>query len=481
MIILSILKQSQTSSLLQEIIMKNEKHVAVIGGGITGLSAAWELQKRAQNRVSFSLLERDNLWGGKVVTRRITTEGGESIIIDGGPESFVTRKPEVWELAHQVGVQGQIIDPGSETSHMFVLDGGKPVPVPLNPLEFIRSPLMSTRGKLRMLAEPFIPPKRDGADESLAQFASRRLGVEAMEKFIGPILAGIYNTDPHRQSILTTSPIMREMEAEYGGLFKGAFGRMRAARKQDQDDKPPRFIAFENGAQELVTAIIEKLDGDLRLSTAARQILNVNTGYTIRTDHGDIQADALILATPANAASQMLSGVNSDAADLLAKIRHENIGTLSLVYRAQDVSMPQRIHGMMVPRREGRKIDAVTFTSLKMPARAPEDYLVMRVFIGGGAPEIVEQEEAALVESVRAELADLLGIVAEPVETALFRWPKSFPQADVGHLDLVADIQKKLLPGIFLAGSSYRGIGVPDCIRQGQDAAQDVLNHFAVV
>jgi protoporphyrinogen/coproporphyrinogen III oxidase len=466
---------------MQEINMKNEKHVAIIGGGITGLSAAWELQKHAQDELSFSLVERDNLWGGKVVTRRITTKGGETIIIDGGPESFVTRKPEVWELAHQVGVQGQIIDPGSETSHMFVLDGGVPVPVPLSPLAFIRSPLMSARGKLRMLAEPFIPPKRDDADESLAEFASRRLGVEAMEKFIGPILAGIYNTDPHRQSILTTSPIMREMEAQYGGLFKGALGRMRAARKEDQHEKPPRFIAFKNGAQDLITAITEKLDGDLRLGTDVRRIQKVGAGYTVSTNFGEIQADALILATPANAAAQMLLSINADAADLLAKIRHENIGTLSLVYRAQDVSVPQRIHGMMVPRREGRKIDAVTFTSLKMPARAPEDHLVMRVFIGGGAPDIVEQEEAVLVEIVRAELADLLGIVAEPFETALFRWPKSFPQADVGHLDLVTDIQKKLLPGIFLAGSSYRGIGVPDCIRQGQDAARDVMNHFAVV
>lgn len=461
--------------------MKDKKHVVIVGGGITGLSAAWELQKHAQERVSFTLIERENYWGGKVVTKRINTEEGFPIIIDGGPESFVTRKPEVWDLAHEVGVQEKLVDPGSETSHMYVLDNGKPVAVPLSPLAFIRSPLMSAGGKLRMLAEPFIPAKRDGEDESLAEFASRRLGVEAMEKFIGPILAGIYNTDPHRQSILTTSPIMREMEAEYGGLFKGAIGRMRVARSQKETEKPPRFIAFENGAQDLVEAITEKLAGDLGLNTSVQQIKNTNGKFIAQTNKGDILADALIITTPANAAAEMLAGGNGDAAELLARIRHENIGTLSLVYRARDVSMAQRIHGMMVPRRENRQIDAVTFTSLKMPSRAPQGYLVVRVFIGGGVPNVVEQDDDALEMIVRTELSDLLGINAEPVDKAIFRWPKSFPQADVGHLDLVDEIENLSLPGIFLAGSSYRGIGVPDCIRQGRKAAHNVLNHLGII
>ncbi len=459
-----------------------KKHVVVIGGGIAGLSAAWEMQKHANGRMNITLLERESQWGGKISTKRVSTPQGDPIIIDGGPESFVTRKPEVWDLAHDLGIQDKLTDPGSETSYMFVLDGGVPTPVPLSPLAFIRSPLMTARGKLRMLAEPFIPAKRDDADESLAEFASRRLGVEAMEKFIGPILAGIYNTDPHRQSILTTSPIMREMEAEYGGLFKGALGRMRAARSGRDGERRPRFIAFENGAGDLIEALVEKLEANganLLLSAVIRQVKRNSTAYALSLEKGiALHADALILATPANASAKILEAVNSDAANALGRIRHENIGTISLVYRAEDVQMTQRIHGLMVPRREGRSIDAVTFTSLKMPTRAPQEYLVVRVFFGGGQPEMVELEDDELLARVSQELAELLGINAQPVEMVPFRWPRSFPQADVGHLDLVAEIENLLPEGMFLAGSSYRGIGVPDCIHQGQQVANKVLEYF---
>ena len=459
------------------------KQVIIIGGGITGLSAVWEIQKHAGDRLKITLLERQNQWGGKIATKKLITPEGDAIIIDGGPESFITRKPEVWDLAHELGIQDKLTDPGSETSHMYVLDGGVPTLVPLSPLAFIRSPLMTTKGKLRMLAEPFMPAKRDAADESLAEFASRRLGAEAMEKFIGPILAGIYNTDPHRQSILTTSPIMREMEAEYGGLFKGALGRMRAARKQVDGPKPPRFIAFENGAKDLIDAMVEQLaakGADLRLNIARIEVDVNATGYDVKLrDEEVLHADALILATPANACAQILADVASEVSSMLERIRHENIGTISLVYHAEDIQMANRIHGMMVPRREGRAIDAVTFTSLKMPTRAPEKFLLLRVFFGGGKPELVEFNDDALRSKVSGELAELLGITAKPIAMFPFRWPNSFPQADVGHLELVNQIEQQLPNGIYLAGSSYRGIGVPDCIRQGQQAAENVLNYLA--
>jgi oxygen-dependent protoporphyrinogen oxidase len=334
---------------------------------------------------------------------------------------------------------------------------------------------MSAGGKLRLLAEPFIPPKQDQADESLAEFASRRLGKQAMEKFIGPILAGIYNTDPHTQSVLTTSPIMRSMEAEYGSLFKAAFKRMMMARNQNGGPKRPRFVAFANGAQDLISALVEQLAGDLRLGAQVSQVRRNQFDYELLLEGGEtLQADALILATPANVAAQLLRPIDSEVANHLSEFRHTNIGTLSLVYRVDEVQLPQRIHGLMVPRREGRAIDAITFTSLKMPSRAPQEYLLVRVFFGGGAPELVTLSTDEFLSTVRRELADLLGIIAEPIEFVPFRWQDSFPQADVGHLDRVATIEAKLPTGIVLAGSSYRGIGVPDCIRQGRSAARQV-------
>ena len=457
-----------------------EKHIVIIGGGITGLSAAWEVQNHGQSRMRFSLLEANANWGGKILTSKVPASEGGEFIVDGGAESIITRKPEAWDLAYELGLAERIQDPGSETSHMFVLDGGRPVAIPLSPGAFIRSKLLSTRGKLRLMAEPFIPARRDNEDETLADFASRRLGTEAMEKFIGPVLAGIYNTDPHKQSILTTSPIMREMEAEYGSLFKAVIGRMRAAQpKANKGVKRPRFITFKGGSAELVEVLADELTGDLRLNSFVTRLQKHEFGYRVHlaTDE-TLDADAVILATPANVAAQLLKPIVEDAAIRLAEIRHNSIGTISLFYKSDDLQMDYKINGLMIPRREGRKIDAVTFPIAKMPNRAPDGFSIVRVFFGAGAPELVMLDDAALVAAVRDELQDLLGIHAQPVDYVTFRWPESFPQADVGHLDRVADIETQLPENIYVTGSSYRGIGVPDCVRQGREIARKAIENL---
>ncbi len=460
---------------------ENRPSVVVIGGGITGLSAAWELQK-SQGALDITVLEQSSRWGGKVITDTLAGPNGGQFIIDAGPESFITRKPELWELVHELGIEEDIVDPGSETRDMFILDQGRPVAVPLAPLKFILSPLMTARGKLRLLAEPFMPAKRDEGDESLAEFADRRLGREARQKFIGPILAGIYNTDPEKQSILTTSPIMREMEKEAGSLFKAAFRRMLAARKQNREGKlkRPRFITFQNGAQRVIDVLVEKLDADLRLNAAVESVEIEGGRYHLALSDGNqMAADAVLIAAPANAASKMLRGSVPAASEELAAIRHENIGTISLAYREEDMPPGLEINGLMIPRREKRSIDAITFTSRKMPSRAPSGFVLLRVFFGGGAPSVAELDDEALVGTVRKELEDLLGITASPVITGAQRWLKSFPQADVGHLDRVRVIHDLLPPGIYVTGSSYYGIGVPDCIRQGKEAAHKAIDFLS--
>ena len=457
-----------------------KKHIIIVGGGITGLSTAWEIQNQTQNQVSYSLLEANSLWGGKIVTAKVSAPQGGEFIVDGGAESIVTRKPEAWDLAHEIGLADRIQDPGSETTDMFVLDNGVPVAIPLSPGAFIGSKLMSTRGKLRMLAEPFITAKRDNEDETLAEFASRRLGTEAMEKFIGPVLAGIYNTDPHQQSILTTSPIMREMEAEYGGLFKAVIGRMRAARSQaSAGPKRPRFITFKGGSAELVEALVAQLTGDLRLNAVVEKLEKTDAGYQLQLAGGEmLEGDAVILATPANVAAKLLAPIDPDAATKLADIQHTSIGTISLFYKSDELNLAQKINGLMIPRREKRKIDAVTFPIVKMPNRAPQNHSVVRVFFGTGAPELVKIEDADLLAAVQTELAELLGIRANPEGYVTFRWPDSFPQADVGHLDRVAKIQGQLPENLYVTGSSYRGIGVPDCARQGRECARQALENL---
>ena len=460
--------------------------IAIVGGGIAGLSAAWELQQsRDRFPVDCVVLEADGRWGGKIVTDRFYVEDrGRRVgpfVVDAGPESFVTRKRAVWELACELGLQDQVIDPGSETHNIYVLDGGRPVHLPMSPMAFIRSPLLSTRGKLRMLQEPFVPPRLDDGDESLADFVTRRLGREALEKFLGPVLGGIYNTDPERQSILTTAPVMREMEREGGSLVRASIGRMRAKAKARKEAEargevvPPSFMTFREGASVLVRALVDQLAWEMRLNSpvaAVEALDNGAGGYRLTLVNGEtLAADAIIFATPANVTARLLQDVAPASAAELARIPHVNIGTITLAFRETDLHLPRPVSGLMIPRREGRLIDAMTFTSLKFPDRAPAGYALMRVFFGGGAPYTIALSDEQLRDLVMYELGNLLGIRARPLGFDVRRWPNSYPQADVGHLDRVETIERNLPPGIALAGASYRGLGVPDCIQQGRDSA----------
>jgi oxygen-dependent protoporphyrinogen oxidase len=332
---------------------------------------------------------------------------------------------------------------------------------------------MSTRGKLRMLAEPFQPARRDDGDESLGDFVRRRLGAEALDKFIGPVLGGIYNTDPAIQSIQVSSPVMREMEKESGSLFLAALQRgVRARNNSSSGSKKPRFITYKAGIQGLVDELVKQLEGDLRLSSRVRFLDRHGDGYRVWLSNGEIlYSDAIVLATLANVSAELLRDLSPEASRQLGSIRHNHIGTISIVYRESDLPGLE-INGLMIPRREKRAIDAVTFTSKKMPQRSSPGYALLRVFIGGGKPEIVEYDDESLMMLVRGELSSLLGIRAEPQAYRIFRWPDGFPQAEVGHLDRVSEIEKWVPETIALAGSSYRGIAVPDCIRQGRAAVQ---------
>lgn len=448
-------------------------HIAIIGGGITGLSAAWEAQQRG---IRYSLLESSNRWGGKVISSEICLNSAR-FLVEGGPDTIVTRKPEAWDLTQEIGILDQVDDPGSETSGIYVLDHGSVQPLPLSPSKFISSTLMTTRGKLRMLMEPFQPARRDEDDESLGDFVRRRLGAEALDKFIGPVLGGIYNTDPNVQSIMVSSPVMREMEKESGSLVLAAIQRgFKSKKKTANGVQKPRFITYKNGLQGIVDHIVPQLTGDLRLNSRVRFIDRHGDGYRIRTSNGEtLYADAIVFATLANVTADLVRDLSIEASALLKRIDHNHIGTISLVYN--ESALPKLdINGLMIPRRERRAIDAITFTSKKMPHRSSPGYGLLRVFIGGGKPEVVEYDEDALMAVVKQELASLLGITAEPKAYKIFRWENGFPQAEVGHLQLVDDIEKHLPVNLAIAGSSYRGIAVPDCIRQGREAIQRILD-----
>jgi oxygen-dependent protoporphyrinogen oxidase len=326
-----------------------------------------------------------------------------------------------------------------------------------------------------MLAEPFVAPKLDGEDETLAAFASRRLGEEAMEKIIAPVLAGIYNADPQLQSILTTSPVMREMETQHGSLVRAMVARMRAGRrKKAAAPGRPRFFTFKNGAGELTDRLAAQLSGDLRLGAQAVAIRPLANGFRIQLQNGEfLETGTVLLAAPANVATQLLEAVSAAAAAALAGIRHTSIGTAFLIFPSDALRPARPINGLMIPPREGRLIDAVTFPFNKMPERAPQGYTAVRVFYGRSVPEMVDHTSESLQKLICGELDTLFGIRAAPAGIETFSWKDSFPQADVGHLERVAEIRALLPHGVYVAGASYAGVGVPDCVHSGRQAAQD--------
>lgn len=441
-------------------------HVLVVGGGITGLSAAWQLQ---QIGLRYTLLEAAPRLGGMIQTATF-----DGFTAEGGPETFITRKPELWNLALQMGLRDRMEPISSETSGAAVLHENKVMRVPLSPLLFLTSPLLSWRGKLRMMAEPFIPARTDDEDETLASFARRRLGVEACDRLIAPILSGIYNSDAEQQSILTTAAVMRDLE-KHGSLIWGTLAtmRQRQALLKSGASLPPRSVSFANGAQELVDALAQKLTGEVRLNTHITKLERAGQGYAATLANGEqLQPTALILAIPANAVASLLRELAPVAATLLAQIRFASIGTVALGFRMEAMRNAPPVSSLMIPRRARRQIDAV----LWRPQRAPKGHTLLRVFFGGAAPQLLDLDDEALVNVIRAELQALLNITDAPLAQCIFRWPAGFPQADIGHLQLIDRIEAALPATLALAGNSYRGIGVPDCVRQGIQAAERVAS-----
>ncbi len=461
-------------------------HVVVVGGGITGLSAAWSLQQSAAQEgrpLRYTLLEQGNRWGGKVQTEQVHGFGEQPFILEAGPDAFLTRKPWALELAQALGLGERIISTRRDHNRTFVLHHGEPVPlpeglnllVPTRSLPFLRSPLFSPWGKLRVGLEWFIPPRRDANDETLACFVQRRLGAEMLDKLGEPLLGGVYNGDPQRQSMQATFPHFPALEKQYGSLLRGM-------RRQPPapSDLPP-FISFSTGTHELVQALTASLSGDLRLKCAVCALeMLPGDHYGIVTERGDrLLADAVLLATPADVTASLLARIAPQAAASLQSIRYAGIGTLYLAYRREDVPHPLDGFGMVIPGSARRAMDGMTWTSSKWAQRAPDGHVLLRVFFGGPRTRpLLDVDDDQLLAAVRGELRTSLGIWHAPLFYRIYRWHDGYPQYDLGHLERVQAAQTGLPPGVMIAGSAYDGVGVPDCVRQGQAAASRILAHL---
>jgi oxygen-dependent protoporphyrinogen oxidase len=485
-------------------------HVAVIGGGIAGLATAWYLRTLAAaagRPLSVTLFEASHRCGGKVLTEIVEREEG-TFVVEGGPDSFLNgQKPWAAQLATELGLAERLIGTNDAARKVFVLNRGKPVPLPdgvflLVPTRFwpfVSSPLISPWGKLRMGMDLVLPARRDDGDETMADFVRRRLGSEALDKIAEPLLAGIYSAEAERQSIMATFPRFRELERRHGSLTRGMLaGRRRptlAAAPAAEDAVAATgsaghpipqtiFLSFRRGTAELTDELAARLATDMRLGTRVAGLAASGSGYLLTLDGaggGEVrQADAVVAAVPAPVSAGLLRGIAPDPAAELGTIRYVDTGVISLAYRAADVDARYGF-GVLVPRSEGRPINAVTLSSTKFDGRAAAGHLLLRVFFGGSrSPRSMELGDEELLTMVRAQLRELLGVVEPPLFHRINRWLQANPQYDVGHLVLVERVQRGLPAGVYVTGSPYLGVGLPDCVHQAKLVAQRVLDGLPV-
>lgn len=460
--------------------------VAIIGGGISGLSAAYALEKERSkgNPVEWRLFESSARLGGAC-----SSEILDGCVIEAGPDSFVSEKPWAAALCREVGIGDQLIGSNDADRKTWILLKNRLVPLPdglmfLVPTKILPtafSPLFSWSTKFRMARELMHAPRPMHGDETVAAFVERHFGREMVDRLADPMLSGIYGGDTDQLSVRATLARFVEMEEKYGSLSRAMLVANRKMKAAIGDKpKPPLFTSLRNGMQQMVDTLVGKLTPEwLQLNAVVESLEKRGEEYVLRLANGEAQSfDAVILATPANIAGRLLADIDKDLSSDLRQIPYSSSATVILVYDMADLKGLPGGHGFLVPRSEGKRMRACTFVHNKFPHRAPPDKGVLRCFMGGANDgAILEMDNNAMLEIVRRELRETVGLDAEPKLVRIYRWRGAMAQYPPGHLERVDRIEKAAaeIPGLALAGNAFRGIGVPDCVRTGTAAAATVL------
>jgi oxygen-dependent protoporphyrinogen oxidase len=461
--------------------------VVVIGGGISGLTAAYRLTTEAKRRNA--KLEVLLCEGGARLGGTINTHFLENIILELGPDMFTTEKPAGLQLCRELGIEDRLISTDEQHRRTFVARNGQLYPLPegfmmMAPTEFkplFASELFTWPGKLRMMQEMIVPRSSPDDDESLAQFVRRRLGKEALDRVVQPLVGGIFTSDPEKLSVKAALPRIAQLEQQYGSLIKG----LMATRNKGHAESGARygmFVTFDRGMSVLVKTLASKLDPDsVQTHALVSRVHLAREGKRFRVQFSDgslLPADAVVVATPAFRAADMLSDLDKPMSDQLRSIRYSSAAVVNLLYRRADVPHPLDGFGFVVPRTERRTIIACSFTSVKWPGRVPENKVLLRAFIGGETrPHDYEMTDEQVECLLWEDLNAYLGIKTVPLVSVTSRFPRSMPQYNVGHLQLIERIEAGVanIQGLELAGNAYHGVGIPDCIASGERAAARIL------
>ena len=461
------------------------KRIAIIGGGISGLSAAFQLEKtRATGaELEYVLFEGSQRLGGCMSSDHV-----EGCLVEAGPDSFLTEKPWAASLCKELGLGEQLIGSNDTQRKTYIVVHGRliampdglmfMVPTKLAPTAL--SPLFSWGTKLRMAQELLHPPRPMQDDETVAQLVERHFGAEVVDRLADPLLSGVYGGDAAKLSARAVLPRFVEMEEKYGSLSRAMLAAHRKMAAASKTQAPrPLFTSLRDGMQQMVDALVARLQPEsIRLRHHVRRVYAEDAGWRVTLEPaGEELFDAVIVATPANVAGVLLDGVDAGLARNLLGVTYSSSVTVTLGYYKQQLAALPPGFGFLVPRAEGRRMLACTFVHNKFPHRAPADKGILRCFLGGARDEeVLSLSDEEIVATVRRDLRELLKLDVLPIFARVYRWREAMAQYEPGHIARVAEIEKRVaeLPGLAIAGNAYHGIGVPDCIRSGTEAANKV-------
>ncbi len=462
--------------------------IAIIGGGISGLSTAHAVERLAAEaglEVSITLFEKEQRLGGKIWSRK---EGG--FLCEWGPNGFLDSKPMTLELCDRLGIGERLQRSDDNARKRFIYADGTLHRLPENGPPFLKSKLISWPGKIRLACEPFIPAKRDDEDETLANFARRRLGAEALDKPIGPMLSGIFAGDPETMSLKSCFPRIHQLETEYGGLIKAM---VRLAKEKKAERKAGKAVAsaagpggvltsFVDGIQELTDATSERLSGTIQLASGVSEITPHDGGYTLTLENGGhVETELVISAAPSYALSQMLRACDGDIADLLDLIPYAPMNVVCFGYERERIDYDLNGFGYLIAKKEKRSTLGTLWDSSIFPHRAPEGQVLLRSMMGGAtdtASIALSEEEVA--DKVKTDLRQIMGITAEPDFIRIFRHDRAIPQYISGHGQRLQSLEEKVAthPGLFITGNAFYGVGLNDCVNASNQVAQKTIDYL---
>jgi len=463
------------------------RRIAIVGGGISGLSAAYALEKKRRGgEVDYVLYETSPRLGGVLVTERV-----DGCLIEAGPDSFLTEKPWASELCQELGLGDQLIGSNDAGRKTYILIRGRLVEmpdglmfmVPTKILPTIFSPLFSLKTKLRMAREWFHPPHTAKGDETVASMVERHYGPEMVDRLADPLLSGVYGGEASQLSVRAVLSRFADMEAKHGSLGRAMLAARKNAPKPNGALRP-LFTSLKEGMQQMVDALVQRLDGDaLTTGAPVQAVTREGGGWIVSAGLQSDQFDAVILAVSTQVAASLLRMSGPLLAAELGGVNYSSSVTVALGYD-QHVrgSLPPGF-GFLVPRSEGKRMLAATFVHNKFPHRAPDHRAILRCFLGGARDEqILASSDDEILRIVREELNQILHLTAEPLFARVFKWRGAMAQYGVGHLERLQRIEalRQKLPGLALAGNGYNGIGVPDCVRSGSEAVEDTLKSLGL-